>query len=89
VIARRAVVSGRVQGVGFRWHTRLRAVELGVVGWVRNTASGMVEAHMEGDETAVDSLAEWLATGPAAAQVTSLDVVSVSPIGAESFDITT
>lgn len=88
MIARRAVVSGRVQGVGFRWHTRQRAAQLGVVGWVRNTASGMVEVHLEGGEEAVESLVEWLAAGPPAAQVTSLDVVSVTPIGAESFDIT-
>jgi len=87
-MARRAVASGRVQGVGFRWHARQRAAQLGVVGWVRNTASGMVEVHAEGDEEAVDSLVEWLATGPAAAHVTSLDVVTVAPIGAESFDIT-
>ncbi len=88
-MARRAVVSGRVQGVGFRWHARQRAAQLGVVGWVRNTASGMVEVHAEGDEEAVDSLVEWLATGPAAAHVTSLEEVTVAPIGAESFDITT
>jgi acylphosphatase len=48
----------------------------------------MVEVHAEGNEEAVDSLVEWLATGPAAAHVTSLDVVTVAPIGAESFDIT-
>jgi len=87
-MARRAVASGRVQGVGFRWHARQRAAQLGVVGWVRNTASGMVEVHAEGDEEAVDSLVEWLATGPAAAHVTSLDVVTVAPNGAGSFDIT-
>jgi len=88
VIARRVVVSGRVQGVGFRWHTRQRADQLGVMGWVRNAAGGLVEAHVEGDEQAVESLVEWLATGPAPAHVTSLDVVSVTLIGAESFDIT-
>jgi len=88
VIARRVVVSGRVQGVGFRWHTRQRADQLGVMGWVRNTSGGLVEAHLEGDERAVESLVDWLGTGPAPARVESLDVVSAIPIGADSFDIT-
>lgn len=87
-MARRVVVFGRVQGVGFRWHARQRAAQLGVAGWVRNMASGTVEVHAEGDEEAVDSLLEWLATGPAAAHVTSLEVVTVEAIGADSFDIT-
>jgi acylphosphatase len=47
----------------------------------------MVEVHLEGGEEAVESLAEWLAAGPPAARVASLDVVSVTPIGAEGFDI--
>jgi len=87
VIARRVTVQGRVQGVGFRWHARRRAQQLGVMGWVRNTATGSVEAHLEGEGEAVDALLEWLAVGPAAAHVTRLDEVPTDPIQAEEFQV--
>ncbi|MFD1536444.1 MULTISPECIES: acylphosphatase [Nonomuraea] len=45
-------VRGRVQGVGFRWWTRARALELGLTGWARNTPDGRVEVVMEGSEEA-------------------------------------
>jgi acylphosphatase len=45
-------VKGRVQGVGFRWWTRARALELGLTGWARNTPDGRVEVVMEGPEEA-------------------------------------
>ncbi|MEU4225394.1 acylphosphatase [Nonomuraea sp. NPDC026600] len=45
-------VRGRVQGVGFRWWTRARALELGLTGWARNTPDGRVEVVMEGPEEA-------------------------------------
>lgn len=63
------VVHGRVQGVAFRHHTRLMAHELGVTGWVRNLPDGSVAGVLEGEETAVNSLAEWCRGGPPAARV--------------------
>ncbi|MEV0586248.1 acylphosphatase [Nonomuraea sp. NPDC050310] len=45
-----AWVRGRVQGVGFRWWTRARALELGLTGWARNTADGRVEVVAEGSK---------------------------------------
>jgi acylphosphatase len=60
-----AWVSGRVQGVGFRWWTRSRALELGLVGWARNTADGRVEVVAEGDRESLDRLVEAL-RGPSA-----------------------
>ena len=52
-IARRFVVSGRVQGVGFRWFTQDTARREGAMGWVRNLPDGRVEAIVEGDSESV------------------------------------
>ena len=49
-------VRGRVQGVGFRWWTRARALELGLSGWARNTADRRVEVVAEGSREAVERL---------------------------------
>lgn len=88
MIALLVTVRGRVQGVGFRWHTMRRAEDLGVRGWVRNMKDRSVQAHLEGDPAAVESLLEWLARGPAHASVDQIDDVAVTPIGAGSFSIT-
>ena len=53
-------VRGRVQGVGFRWWTRARALELGLVGHARNMDDGRVEVVAEGDPAAIDRLEELL-----------------------------
>ena len=68
------VVHGRVQGVAFRHHACLRALELGVTGWVRNLPDGSVEGLFEGDETAVNALVAWCRSGPSTARVDRLDV---------------
>ena len=83
----RVTVRGRVQGVGFRWQAQLRARQLGVMGWVRNTSSGLVEVHLEGQQEAVESLLDWLAVGPPSAHVTGLEVVSAEPIQPRSFQV--
>ena len=57
-------VRGRVQGVGFRWWTRARALELGLAGSARNTADGRVEVVAEGTEEALGRLLELLAESP-------------------------
>ncbi|GAA0853757.1 acylphosphatase [Streptosporangium amethystogenes subsp. fukuiense] len=58
-----AWVRGRVQGVGFRWWTRSRALELGLVGWARNTADGRVEVVAQGAEKSCAMLLELLRGG--------------------------
>ena len=67
-------VRGRVQGVWFRESTRRRALELGVVGWVRNRDDGSVEAALEGAEPAVRGVVEFMRRGPPAARVDECDV---------------
>lgn len=49
-------VRGQVQGVGFRWWTRARALELGLVGHARNLSDGRVEVNAQGDRTALEAL---------------------------------
>ncbi|WP_347351774.1 acylphosphatase [Intrasporangium sp.] len=57
-------VRGRVQGVGFRWWTRARALELGLTGHARNMSDGRVEVVAQGDRVAVERLQTLLAEQP-------------------------
>lgn len=79
-VARRAFVSGRVQGVWFRGATAERAASLGVRGWARNLADGRVEVLAVGAEDAVAALLEWLHRGPPAAHVAGVLVETVEPV---------
>lgn len=65
----RVLVSGRVQGVGFRVSCFDRAVALGLAGLVRNLPDGRVEAYFEGAEPQLAAMLEWCAIGPPAARV--------------------
>lgn len=58
-----AWVHGRVQGVGFRWWTRARALEFGLVGWARNLADGRVEVLAEGPQADCESFLDLLRSG--------------------------
>jgi len=86
-IARRFTVTGRVQGVGFRWAAQGEADRLGVVGRVRNRTYGAVEILAQGDRSAMDAFAAWLEHGPRFAQVADVDAEPVEPIEADSFEI--
>lgn len=65
-----AWVHGHVQGVGFRWWTRSRALELGLVGYAANQADGRVLVVAEGSRVALDQLLDWLRNGNTPGQVT-------------------
>ncbi|HET9150446.1 MAG TPA: acylphosphatase [Gemmatimonadales bacterium] len=69
---RRFVVTGRVQGVGFRWYVMERAQELGLTGYVLNRRDGTVEVVAEGGEAGLARLAEQLKSGPRLAVVESV-----------------
>jgi len=73
-LARRIVVQGRVQGVGFRYSMVGAAEHAGVDGWVRNRRDGSVEAFVQGDGAAVLAMVAWCERGPPGAQVTAVDV---------------
>ena len=68
----RAIVSGSVQGVGFRMSTRSQAQQLGVYGTVKNLNNGNVEIVAAGEAEAVDALIDWAKSGPSSAVVNDL-----------------
>lgn len=72
-------VSGHVQGVAFRAHTRTCALALGVRGHAQNLADGRVEVLAVGDADAVERLAEWLQHGPPSARVDAVHREAVKP----------
>jgi len=74
VEARRFVVRGRVQGVGFRWFVEREAHILGIAGWVRNNADGGVEVFAQGSRDQLSGLHSRLREGPRAARVDDVEV---------------
>ncbi len=75
-VRRAARVTGRVQGVSFRYHTVHEAERLGLAGWVRNRADGSVELEAQGSSAAVEALMAWAETGPVGARV---DRIAITP----------
>jgi acylphosphatase len=83
-VARRFVITGRVQGVGFRWFTESIAAREGLHGWVRNRSDGCVEALAEGDAEALERFERALRHGPPAARVEDVEVDDVAPSGRDT-----
>ena len=81
VSAFRALVSGRVQGIGFRYSACREAQRLGLVGWVRNMDSGDVELWAEGENDSLTSFREWLEEGPPGAWIRAVDAEKHKPTG--------
>ena len=73
-------LSGRVQGVGFRWFARQAARDLGLAGRVRNLPDGRVELEAVGGPEALDAFRARLREGPAGARVTDLVEQEISPV---------
>jgi acylphosphatase len=74
-------ISGRVQGVFFRANTLKTARSLGLTGWVRNLPDGRVEAVLEGESDAVESMLAWCRTGTPPARVDHLEALEEKPGG--------
>jgi acylphosphatase len=73
VNAKRLLIGGRVQGVGYRAWMAHKATELGISGWVRNRPDGSVEALIAGDVASVEELARLCRRGPRMAEVSTSD----------------
>ena len=82
------VVRGLVQGVWFRGSMQSEARRLGVGGWVRNRADGTVEAEVEGELAAVDTIIAWTRRGPPGAGVEDVSVDWTQPRGERDFVVT-
>ena len=80
-VARRFLVSGRVQGVGFRFFTQDIARQEGVMGVVRNLPDGRVEIVAEGDDQSLARLEAAVRQGPSHARVEHVEVESLPPTG--------
>jgi acylphosphatase len=78
-------VSGRVQGVGFRFAACEQAERLSLGGWVRNLGDGRVEAVFEGPAADVAQAVAWCRRGPSGAWVSDLRTAAESPVGETSF----
>lgn len=84
----KAIVTGRVQGVWYRAHTRDKARELGLQGYVRNLPNGDVEILVHGEETVVDALIDWSWVGPPMARVSDVRVEPLDEsVGYTGFEV--
>lgn len=86
-VARRFLVSGHVQGVGFRWFAHEAARREGLSGLVRNRPDGSVEAVVEGEHEAIERFERAMRRGPSGARVTDVEVDAVPPSGHLGFTI--
>ena len=83
-VARRYLVGGRVQGVGFRFFAQDAARREGLHGHVCNLDDGVVEAVAEGEETALDRFEIAVRRGPSHARVEHVTVESLNPVGRDT-----
>jgi len=83
-VARRFLISGDVQGVGYRFFAQRAAAHHQVVGYVKNLADGRVEALVEGPMPQVEAFKHDLATGPRVAKVDHVEEIDLDPTGAYS-----
>jgi acylphosphatase len=74
MVRARLLISGIVQGVGYRWSCNREARSLGLTGWVRNLPDGRVEAVVQGPRDQVERLIKWCYRGPSEAQVSDIAV---------------
>jgi acylphosphatase len=86
--SKRVIVTGFVQGVGFRYSLAGRAEARDVSGWVRNRPDGSVEALLEGVPAEVEALVDWCRVGPRGARVDRVEVYDERPSGLRGFTIT-
>ncbi len=74
------VISGRVQGVGFRYFARHKAIELNISGWVKNTPDGKIEIEANGETEDLNIFTDWMKIGPTRAIIKLFSVSDITPI---------
>ena len=87
MVCTRFWVTGRVQGVGFRWSAQEEARRFGLAGWVRNADDGSVEGLVQGGRAEVQKFTAWLRHGPRGAQVTNLELEDAEPTSLRIFTV--
>jgi acylphosphatase len=85
--ARRFLISGRVQGVGYRYFAQRSAHAVGVTGWARNLDDGRVEVHANGTQESLEDFEARLRMGPRFADVRTVEVREEAVLDLHSFDI--
>ena len=83
-LARRYLICGRVQGVGFRYFTAAAAARDGIHGWVSNRPDGAVEIGAEGEAEAIERFERAIRRGPPAARVDAVETEETVPSGRET-----
>ncbi len=81
------IITGRVQGVGFRWAAKEEATRLGVGGWIKNDSGGVVTGFAEGESSAVETFQKWLKKGPKGAVIKKMAAETAKPAGYRLFII--
>lgn len=71
------LVTGRVQGVGFRYFARQKAIETGIRGWVRNSAPGHVEIEASGMQKDLNTFIDWIKIGPTRAIIKTVSITEI------------
>ena len=79
--ARRLLIAGKVQGVGYHWNMLQQATQLGLAGWVRNRRDGSVEAQACGGDEPLAALIAWARKGPPGARVEQVEVERIDDAG--------
>ncbi|MDJ0552932.1 MAG: acylphosphatase [Microcoleaceae cyanobacterium MO_207.B10] len=80
-------ISGKVQGVGYRFYTLEKALKMSVNGTVKNLSDGRVEAIFEGSKESVEKMIKWCEQGPTYAVVKDVKVEYEKPEGIKGFEI--
>ena len=86
-VAKRLIVSGRVQGVGFRYFCQATASEMNIFGWVRNLSDGTVELHVEGDKNDYKAFKRMLYDGNRFVGVEQIEEAEIATEAYRKFDI--
>ncbi len=84
LIARKFLINGEVQGVGYRYFAQRAAAAHQVTGYVRNLADGRVEVHVEGTPGGVEAFRHELCAGPKFSRVERLEEINIEPTGSYS-----